>query len=59
MRPIGRSYQGSHSVRKTHQRSRQGEPGAFLEAARFVALVVLASSVIAVFTISMILTLVP
>jgi len=59
MRPIGRSYQGSHSVRKTHQRSRQGDCGAFLEAARFVALVVLASSVIAVFTISMILTLVP
>ena len=59
MRPIGRSYQGSHSVRKMSQRSRQGEPGAFLEAARFVALVVLASSVIAVFTISTILTLFP
>ena len=59
MRPIGRSYQGSHSVRKMSQRSRQGDCGAFLEAARFVALVVLASSVIAVFTISTILTLVP
>ena len=59
MRPIGRRYQGSHSVRKSHQRPRQGDCGAFLEAARFVALTVLASSVIAVLTISMILTLVP
>jgi len=59
MRPIGRSYQGSHSVRKMSQRSRQGDCGAFLEAARFVALVVLASSVIAVLTISTILTLFP
>ena len=59
MRPIGRRYQGSHSVRKSHQRPRQGDCGAFLEAARFVAPVVLASSVIAVFTISTILPLVP
>ena len=59
MRSIGRSYQGSHCVRKSHQHPRQGEWRAFLEAARFVALTVLASSVIAVLTISMILTLVP
>ena len=59
MRPIGRRYQGSHSVRKMSQRSRQGEPGAFWQACGFVALVVLASSVIAVLTISTILTLFP
>lgn len=59
MRPIGRRYQGSHSVRKSHQRSRQGDCGAFWQACGFVALVVLASSVIAVFTISTILTLFP
>ena len=59
MRPIGRSYQGSHRVRKMSQRSRQGDCGAFWQACGFVALVVLASSVIAVLTISTILTLFP